>query len=331
MRAWILIALSRAGLGDAELPFVLEALDTGRHAHVVAAAARALRTYPQPTSAFAAFLVRALANIRYHDERVAFERYGDTAGAASPTAVQELLATLEWLGPHSANVPPEVAFLRKHRGDVSRKLRANLDRALAAFGRRDSSEAARSPCGCLSAEIGQRSWTAGARRGGEGLRSIAFEDHDGAPIRFGEFLQGQPAIVAFFYTRCDNPQKCSLTITKLARVQRLLAEREVADRIRTAAITYDPAFDVPERLRAYGKSRGLHLDRGHRMLRPCDGIDEIRRQFSLGVSFIESIVNHHRIEVYLVDSQAAIAAAFERIHWSEEEVVSRAVALLEET
>ncbi len=70
------------------------------------------------------------------------------------------------------------------------------------------------------------------------------------PITYGEFFRGQPSIVVFFYTRCDNPQKCSLTVSKLARVQQQLAERGLADQVRTAAITYDPGFDLPERLRA---------------------------------------------------------------------------------
>jgi hypothetical protein len=38
MRGWILIALSHVGLTDAALLFVLEELDTGRDAYLVAAA-----------------------------------------------------------------------------------------------------------------------------------------------------------------------------------------------------------------------------------------------------------------------------------------------------
>ena len=44
---------------------------------------------------------------------------------------------------------------------------------------------------------------------------MELEDQDGARVTFGEFFAGKPSVVAFFYTRCDNPNKCSLTITKL--------------------------------------------------------------------------------------------------------------------
>jgi protein SCO1/2 len=137
-------------------------------------------------------------------------------------------------------------------------------------------------------------------------------------------------VVVFFYTRCDNPQKCSLTITKLARLQNSLLDRGLAEQIRTAAITYDPAFDTPERLRGYAKNRGVLLNANHRMLRAIDGISALRAHFKLGVNFVASLVNRHRIEVYLLDAAGGIAGSFQRVHWDEQKIVDRAVALLNE-
>jgi protein SCO1 len=174
------------------------------------------------------------------------------------------------------------------------------------------------------------SWAIGSRRGCEPIESTVFEDHDGAEITFDKFFKGHPSIVVFFYTRCDNPLKCSLTVTKLANVQKLLEARGLADQISTAAITYDPGFDLPERLRGYGQNRGVRLDVRHRMLRTIDDIDRLRGHFNLGVNFIESLVNRHRIEVYVLDAGGRIAACFERIHWDEQQVVDRAIEMLKE-
>src|SRR3979490_2640848 len=77
MRGWLLLALARAGVSGAALIFVLEELDTGVDAYLVAAAARALRSYPNPTEDLAPFVMRALPQIRYRDQPVSFERYGD--------------------------------------------------------------------------------------------------------------------------------------------------------------------------------------------------------------------------------------------------------------
>ena len=334
MRGWILIALSHVGLTDTALLFVLEELDTGRDAYLVAAAARALRSYANPVSAFAPFLMRAIANIRYHDEHVAFERYGEYAiSATGTTALSELLATLVWLGPHACEVLPELEELRENRGHgFSDKLLLEIERAQKAISApARSTQHSTDTCCSLPPGLGDAlSWAPGSRCGCETIESTVFEDHDGGTVTFREFFRGHPSVVVFFYTRCDNPQKCSLTITKLARLQNSLLERGLAEQIRTAAITYDPAFDTPERLRGYARNRGVLLNANHRMLRAIDGVSALRAHFKLGVNFVASLVNRHRIEVYLLDAAGGIAGSFQRVHWDEQKTVDRAVALLNE-
>jgi len=333
MRGWILLALARFGLPETALVFVLEELSTGVDAYLVAAAARALRSHPAPAAAFAPFVMRALTNVRNRDEPVSFDSYGDYAARDTGTsAVRELLATLAWLGPHAAGVLSEVEALRTLRGGLfSRTLRLDVDRAVAAIRDADraSVPAADSCCG-VSDNIGTSSWVRDSRRDSRSIEQAVFEDHAGAAVSFQEFFRGHASIVVFFYTRCDNPLKCSLTITKLARVQKLLATRGLDDRVHTAAITYDPGFDLPERLRRYGQDRGVRLDAGHRMLRTTDGLEALRRHFNLGVNFIESLVNRHRIEAYILDAEGRVARSFERIAWDEQQLVDHAVQVMNE-
>jgi protein SCO1/2 len=333
MRGWVLLAIARVGVSDAALIFVLEELDTGIDAYLVAAAARALRSYPRPTAALSPFVMRALTNIRYRDEPVSFENYGEYATSSTGTTpVRELLATLAWLGPHARGVLHELESLRAQRSGLSRKLLIDLDRALQAIRSADQADELGTHA-CCAPPVGLTntfSRPLNSRRGCEPIESIVFEDHKGELITFKEFFRGQPSIVVFFYTRCDNPLKCSLTVTKLARIQKLLEAEGLADQIHTAAITYDPAFDLPERLRGYGQNRGVRMDAHHRMLRTTDGIDTLSGHFKLGVNFIESLVNRHRIEAYILDAEGRIAASFERIHWDEQQVVTRTIEVLRE-
>jgi protein SCO1/2 len=330
MRGWVLLALARVGVSDAALIFVLEELDTGVDAYLVAAAARALRAYPRPIESFAPFVMRALTNIRYRNEPVSFDSYGEYAVSPTGTSpVRELLATLTWLGSLARGVLHELESLR---AQVRGKLRIDIDRALHAIRSVDRlAGSATHTCCAPSNEFGSMvSWAPKSRRGSEPIETIVFEDHMGESIIFKDFFRGQPSIVVFFYTRCDNPIKCSLTVAKLAGMQKLLVAQGVADRIHTAAITYDPAFDLPERLRVYGQDRGVRLDTRHRMLRSIDHNDALREHFELGVNFVESLVNRHRIEVYILDAKGRIAISFERIHWDEQQVVTRAIELLNE-
>jgi protein SCO1/2 len=147
---------------------------------------------------------------------------------------------------------------------------------------------------------------------------------------FPEAFFGRPAIIAFFYTRCDNPLRCSLTISQLATVQRLLRADGIADKIQLAAITYDPGFDLPIRLRKYAQDRGLDLGQSCRLFRSIQ-LDVLRNHFGLGVSFLGSLVNRHRIELFLLDAQGRTAGHFERLRWSPEEVARRATGLLRDS
>ena len=329
MRGWVLLSLARGGLTDDSLIFVLEELDTGVDAYLVAAAARALRSYPAPQTGFAPFVMRAIAHIRYRDEQISFETYGAYAvGSNGTSAVRELLNTLAWLGPTARDVLPELEALKAPQGGLAKKFHDDLDRALEAI---QSSEIDTDCCSLPSGLKQLFSWAPGSRNSCGPVASTVFEDHDGRSITFAEFFSQRPSIVVFFYTRCDNPLKCSLTITKLARVQNLLSERRLTDQIQTVAITYDPAFDLPERIRVYGEKRGLRLGERHRMLRTIDGIGAIRKHFKLGVNFVQSLVNRHRIEVYILDDRGRVTASFERLHWDEAEVVQHAIDVLNET
>jgi len=342
MRGWVLLALARDALSDAALPFVLEELDSGVDAYLVACAASALRRYAGPNASFASFVVRAIHNIRYRDERVSLDEFGGFAiGSGGTSPVRELLATLIWLGPQARAVVSEVESLRCGPTALTKKYHPTVDQVLAAI--RVEGDASHSPitatsasaetADCCSLPSGVQelfSWIKSTRTPANEVESAVFEDQNGDSVTFGEFFRGRPSIVAFFYTRCDNPLKCSLTITKLARIQKLLESEGVADRINTAGISYDPGFDIPERLRVYGGHRGVDFAPQHRLLRATEAFDSVRKHFKLGVNFIESLVNRHRIEIYILDADARVAGYFGRIQWNENDVLKRAIEVLNE-
>lgn len=328
LRGWVLLSLARTGITDETLLFVLEELDNGLDPYLVAAAALALRSYPTPKAAFAPFVISSLGNIMGRNQPVSFAHYGDyvVSPRAGASPIRELLETLRWLGPAARSVLPEVqAFARNPA--FPRELKGPLDgaiRAIALEQPRNGNEQA--CCELPEALRGLATWTKQAFRSDQ---AVIFEGDQGGRLTFDEVFSGHPTIVVFFYTRCDNPLKCTLSITKLGRVQQLLAARGLAGRIHTAAITYDPDFDLTARMRSYGERRGLALGPTNRMLRTMEGAASLRSHFKLGVNFVESVVNRHRIEAYILDDRGGIAYCFERLQWDEAEVVERAAALLE--
>ena len=156
----------------------------------------------------------------------------------------------------------------------------------------------------------------------------ALQDQDGRSLTYAEFFSQTPSIVVFFYTRCDNPNKCSLTITKLARLQRARRQRGLQRLLQTAAITYDPDYDLPPRLIAYGQNRGVVFGDGDRFLRTKTGFGALREYFELGVNFGQALVNWHRIELFILDREGRIAVTFTRLQWDVQDVIDHAHALV---
>ncbi|MEU1972553.1 SCO family protein [Microbacterium sp. NPDC019599] len=128
----------------------------------------------------------------------------------------------------------------------------------------------------------------------EALATVHVEDQDGARTTLLELLAGRETLLAFFYTRCMNPARCSLTITRLAASAR-------ADTGRAhLAMSYDPAYDSPARLRRYGAERGFPFRADARLVRGPESWSEVREMFRLRVGYGPVTVNEHARELFLV-------------------------------
>lgn len=326
LRGWILAVLGRVGVDERALPFVLEELQSGEQAYLVAAAAFALRSFPQPRAAFLPFLQRAVTTIRDGDDAVSLDGFGAVVArpGTGTSAMLELATSFGWLAGHARSALPELRALAS--GPVSARVAERLRQSIGLI------EAAAAPetggsC-CSAAQPAATAVPAARTRDPQALSGLAFEDHDGARLRFEEFFAGRLSVVVFFYTRCDNQQKCPLTMQKLARVQRMLAAEGLDSEVRTAAISYDPAYDIPVRLHSWGRLWELRMDSEHRLLRTLDDFARVQDYFGLRVNYSGALVNRHRIEAFILDRRARIARELTRLQWDEAALVAEVRALL---
>jgi protein SCO1 len=328
MRGYLLAAFERVGLPEEALPYVFEELESGRNAYLVAAAARALRGGESRSSDAVPFLLKAIENIKYSDDAVSFASYRPSWPLSEhTTALQEIAGTFVWLGREASSALPELRSLLDEPGVLSEAARATLESVVTELSPRESCCAVPAPSPCCASHTNTVQPGHQIRPSTEVLAGVELEDQDGARVMFSEFFTGMPSVLAFFYTRCDNPNKCSLTITKLGRLQRQLAERGLDGRIQTAAITYDPEFDLPPRLRAYGENRGIVFSPCNRLFRTRGALSPLEDYFELGISFGGTLVNRHRIELFLLDHRGRVAGAFTRLQWDVEEVLTQAADL----
>ena len=318
LRGYILASFETAGLPLEAVPFVLEELETGRNPYTVAAAARALRGASEVPVEAPMLLVAALRRLRGADDVVSFDRFEPYPAGGEATALAELADMLSLLGPRAGAALEDLEALVHSEGEgFSPAVRARLDAAVEALSRAGSPTTA---CCCAEAEAAVAPRVAdryAATR--EGLGSLALEDQDGTRLSFSEAFSGRPSALAFFYTRCNNPEKCSLTVTRLARLTTSLVH--VGLDANVAGISYDPGFDRPARLKSFGADRGMIFSARCRLLRTVGPFEPLRSAFDLGVGFGPVTVNRHRLDLVVLDASLGVAETFERRLWHEETVL----------
>ncbi|CAN7769673.1 SCO family protein [Rhizobium leguminosarum] len=128
---------------------------------------------------------------------------------------------------------------------------------------------------------------------------VIVEDQDETKATLGSRLLGRPSLLAFFYTRCMNPLKCSRTVTVLSETAQLAAAQGLA--VGIYAMTYDPLWDTPSRLKGYGRDRGMTFSADLALMRTIADWDDLRAAFSLAVGYGPATVNRHQIEVLVLD------------------------------
>jgi cytochrome oxidase Cu insertion factor (SCO1/SenC/PrrC family) len=314
LRGYVLASFETAGLPDEALPFVLEELETGRNPYTVAAAARALRGASTLPAEAPELLVAAIARLRGSDDYVSFERFAPSPAApGTATCLAELASGLADLGPRARDAQPALEALLADAATFSPAVRAELARAAESLREGDSccwdghveARPARAPTSFAAAPAG--------------LAGLALEDQDGARLTFAGAFAGRPTALAFFYTRCMNPEKCSLTVTRLARLATRLDEAKLDANV--AGVSYDPRFDRPERLRRYGVDRGMAFSPRCSLLRTVGPFGPLADAFELGVGFGPVTVNRHRLDLVVLDSALRVTERFERRLWHEDTVL----------
>lgn len=331
IRGYIFAAFEEAGLPETALPYVLEELESGHEAYIVAGAAKAVRGMDNPGDELVPFLLKAVENIRDRDDAVSFESYRSEWPLANyTTALTEIFRTLGWLGVRAQSALPDLeALLEGKRGEFSERARAEIATAIERIHAHADDTPHHDCCSPVAAPLKMAAYTPRERRAPSApITDVELEDQDGRVVSYEAFFSGKPSIVAFFYTRCNNPNKCSLTISKLARLQKAIVDGGLEGMLKTAAITYDPEYDLPPRLRAYGENRDILFGEENRIFRNRSKLDALWEFFQLGVNFTGTTVNRHRIELFILDQQGEVAATFSRLQWDEEAVLEQAKALL---
>jgi protein SCO1/2 len=173
-------------------------------------------------------------------------------------------------------------------------------------------------------------WLLPEARGTECVLDVNATDQDGQTRRMSD-LRGRPVALSFLYTRCTNPNKCPLIADQMARLARLLETAGLDKRVCVVIMTYDAAFDTPERLKQYGLRHGLRFTPNVLMLRPDD--QEKARfldRLQVAVNFNAEGVNLHGLQLFLFDDRGRFVRRYQSVIWENSEVLADLKRLADE-
>lgn len=91
----------------------------------------------------------------------------------------------------------------------------------------------------------------GAKAGDE-VPDYRLVNQDGKVIRIHDY-RGKALLLTFIYTRCQQPDQCTLMSNNFAAMdQELQKQPELFGRTHLLSISFDPEYDTPKVLRSYG-------------------------------------------------------------------------------
>jgi cytochrome oxidase Cu insertion factor (SCO1/SenC/PrrC family) len=80
-------------------------------------------------------------------------------------------------------------------------------------------------------------------------------DSDARTSRLSSYTTGKITLLTFFYTYCHDPWGCPFAYQTLTGLRsKLLAEPELARRVRFVSVSFDPTHDTPAELQRYASS-----------------------------------------------------------------------------
>lgn len=154
--------------------------------------------------------------------------------------------------------------------------------------------------------------------------------HDGQTASLNSLLD-RPTAISFFYSRCDNPNKCACTVSRFAKIRETLINDGIADETQLLLFTFEPNFDDPGRLRSFAKSYDLVLDGNTRMIQgEPEKFVAFMRELEVPVSYSDQWVTLHGMCVYLTDSSGRIALALRNGLWDPDRLGTQLGELVRE-
>jgi len=141
------------------------------------------------------------------------------------------------------------------------------------------------------------------------LRNYKFTNELGHSVSLSDF-RGQAIALTFFFTRCPIPEFCPRLSRNFEQVQRKLSSMENAPtNWHLLSVTFDPAHDTPDVLKAYGASYQFDPEHWSFLTGPQDKIAEFARLCDVKFDPDNGLFNHN-FRTLIIDASNHLQMVF---------------------
>jgi protein SCO1/2 len=143
---------------------------------------------------------------------------------------------------------------------------------------------------------------------GQPMPDFTLTNQDGQAVSLSS-LRGKVVAVTFIYTRCPLPDYCPRMITNLQAVERRFPEHVNRD-LALVAVTFDPKFDTPERLKEYAQFFKSDKPGWQFLTGPAEDITRVTQMFGVEFWPEEGLITH-TLQTAVIDKDGKLAAQAE--------------------
>jgi protein SCO1 len=158
---------------------------------------------------------------------------------------------------------------------------------------------------------------------GDEVPNYTLVNQDAKPIRIRNY-RGKALLLTFIYTRCPDPEFCTLMSDNFAQIERQLGQDpELYAKTHLLSITIDPAHDEPKVLRSYGAAHTERYDNetfAHWEFATGDQVKDIAQYFGL-TYFPENDQIRHGLRTVVVSPDGKVEKIYTDNKWQVDEVV----------
>ena len=157
---------------------------------------------------------------------------------------------------------------------------------------------------------------------GDNVPDTPLIDLDGKPVSLKGFA-GSALAVSFIYTRCPLPQFCPFIDRRFGEVQALAAgDPLLKGRVKLLSISFDPAFDHAEVLRAHAKK----VDADPAVWRFATAneaiVDRLAAEFGINVIREKDGTITHNLRTAVIDPSGHVVSIVDNNAWTADELAS---------